>query len=57
MYAYFFFIKSFVPIKAFQQKNFLDIGWNIKSFDEFLEDKELMHICDHIVDDKIYQDW
>lgn len=57
VYAYYYFVKSFVPVKHFKQKSFLNIGWNIKSYQSFLNDKNLIHICDHIINDKIYQDW
>ena len=57
IYAYFYFIKSFIPKDFMYYKNFLDLGWNIKSFDDFAEgkDKHLDHICNYILKDGIYQ--
>lgn len=60
IYAYFFFIKSFLPYDFIIANNrTLKYGWDIKSLDEFAEgkDKYLDHICNYIAHDIVYQDW
>jgi len=59
VYAYFYFIKSFVPRRFIYYKNFLNLGWNINSFNDLLpgKDKYLDHLCNYIVYGGIYQDW
>jgi len=59
IYAYFYFIKSFVPKDFVYNNNFLDIGWRIKSFDDFIEGKykHLDHVCNYILNNGIYQNW
>jgi hypothetical protein len=59
IYAYFFFIKSFVPRTYVYYKNFLNLGWKIKSFDDLSEGKDLYldHLCNYITSNKIYQNW
>jgi hypothetical protein len=59
IYAYFYFIKSFVPRNYLYYKNFLNLGWNAKSFNDFEKgkDKYLDHICNYILNDGIYQNW
>jgi capsule polysaccharide export protein KpsC/LpsZ len=59
IYAYFYFIKSFIPRKYLYYKNFLNLGWKINSFDDFApgKDKHLDHICDYILNDGVYQNW
>jgi len=58
-YAYFYFIKSFIPNNFIYYNNFLDLGWKINSLGEFAEgkDKFLDHICNYIINGGIYQDW
>ena len=59
LYAYYFFIKSYVPLNFMFFNNFLDVGWNIKSFDELNpgKDKHLDIICDYIIKGGVYQHW
>lgn len=59
VYAYFYFVKSFIPLNFKFYNNFLYLGWKINSLDEFAEgkDKYLDHICDYIINGGIYQDW
>ena len=59
IYAYFYFIKNFVPQNYFYYNNFLDLGWNITSLEELVsnEDKCLDHVCNYIVHGGIYQNW
>ena len=59
IYAYFYFIKSFIPRKYLYYKNFLNLGWKIKSLDDFAEgkDKYMDHICDYILNNGVYQNW
>lgn len=58
-YAYYYFIKSYIPFNILYYRNFLNHGWDIDSFDEFAEgkDKYLDHICKYIIEGGIYQDW
>jgi len=58
-YAYFYFLKSFVPYNLFYKNSFWDMGWNINSFDEMAEgnDKFLDIICKYIAYNGIYQNW
>jgi hypothetical protein len=59
IYAFFYFIKSFIPRNYLCYRNFLNLGWSIKSFDDFAEgkDKNMDHICNYILNDGVYQDW
>lgn len=59
IYAYFYFIKSYVPRNFVYYKNFLNLGWNINSLDDFTEgnDEYLDHMCNYIVNGGVYQDW
>ena len=59
IYAYFHFIKKFIPRSFIYTKNFLTIGWNINSLEGLTEghDKNLDHICKYIINGGIYQDW
>jgi hypothetical protein len=59
IYAYFHFIKKFVPRTFVYYNNFLDIGWNIKSLKDFYpgNDKFLDHICDYILDGGLFENW
>jgi hypothetical protein len=59
IYAYFYFIKSFIPRNYLYYKNFLNLGWNIKSLDDLApgKDKYMDHICDYITNDKVWQNW
>jgi len=58
-YAYFYFIKTYVPNQYLYAKTMLKVGWDIKSFDDFGEGKNkyLDHICNYIINGGIYQDW
>lgn len=59
VYGYFYFIKNFIPRPWIYYNSFLDLGWNINSFDDFKpgKNKYLDHICDYIINGGIYQDW
>ncbi len=59
IYAYYYFIKSFIPFDILRYKSFLDHGWRINSFDEIAEgnNKYIDHICNYIVNDGIFQTW
>ena len=59
VYSYFYFIKSFIPRNFVYYKNFLNLGWNINSLDEFAEgnDQFIDHMCDCIVNGGIFQNW
>jgi hypothetical protein len=59
VYSYFHFIKNFVPRNFIYNKNFLDVGWNIKKIEELAPDhnKYLDHICNFIINNGVYQDW
>jgi len=56
-YAYYYFIKSFIPIPLLHHRNFLDLGWNINNTQELLSDKYLKHITNYIINGGIYQNW
>ena len=55
IYAYFYFVKGFLPYKYVKRTSFLNTGWNVKSLDEFAEEKDeiLDKICDYITKDDI----
>jgi len=59
LYAYFYFIKSYIPLNILYYGNFLNHGWNINSFNDFAEgnDKFLDHICNYIINNGIIQEW
>ena len=60
VYAYFYFIKSFIPYNYVMADNrILKYGWNVKSLNDFAEGKDryLDHVCDYIANDIVYQDW
>jgi len=59
VYAYYYFIKSYIPVNFFYRNNFLDVGWNIKSFSQLApgKDKHLDVVCDYIVNGGVYQKW
>ena len=57
LYSYYYFIKSFIPFTILRHRNFLDIGFNAKSYNDFLNDYELSHIATSIVNNKIMQNW
>jgi len=59
VYAYYYFIKTFIPVNWFYYNNFLDVGWDIKSIEQLAhgEDKYLDTICDYIVNGGVYQKW
>jgi len=59
IYAYFHFIKKFIPRSFIYNKNFLTMGWNINSLEDLTEghDKNLDHICKYIIKGGIFQDW
>jgi hypothetical protein len=59
IYAYFHFIKKFIPNLFFYYNSFLNLGWKIDSLEEFSagKDKYLDHICNYIVNDGVFQDW
>lgn len=58
-YAYFHFIKKFIPRRFVYRNNFLDLGWNINSLEDLGpgKDKYLDHVCNYIVNDGVFQDW
>lgn len=58
-YAYFYFIKTYIPNPFVYEKSFMNLGWNISSFDEFRpgKNKYLDHVCNYIVNNGIFQDW
>lgn len=58
-YAYFYFIKSYIPRNFVYYRTFMNLGWSINSLDEFKEgnDKYLDHMCNYIVNDGVYQNW
>ena len=59
LYAYFYFIKSFIPRRFVYHNSFLDLGWNINSLEEFSPgtDKYLDQICKFIIEGDIPQIW
>ncbi len=59
IYAYFHFIKKFIPRTFIYSNNFLDIGWNADSLEDFKpgKNKYLDHICDYIVNNGVFQNW
>ncbi len=59
LYAYFYFLKSFVPYNLVYNKSFLKLGWTINSFEELKEGKNryLDILCDYIAKNKYYQNW
>jgi len=57
IYAYYYFIKSFIPIPLLRHRNFLDLGWNIKNMEELLRDRYLEHITNYIINGSVYQNW
>jgi hypothetical protein len=59
IYAYFHFIKKFIPKPNTYYNNFLDIGWNIKSLKDFYpgNNKFLDHICDYILKNGVFENW
>lgn len=59
VYAYFYFVKSFIPRNFTYYNNFLDLGWKINTLAEFADgkDKYIDHICDYIINGGIYQNW
>jgi len=58
-FAHFYFIKSLIPRSFIYCNSFLDLGWNIKSLEDFKEgkNKHLDNICNYILYGGIYQDW
>jgi len=58
-YAYFHFIKKFIPRRFVYRNNFLDLGWNINSLEDLGpgKDKYIDHVCNYIVNDGVFQDW
>jgi len=59
IYAYFHFIKKFIPKSFIYYNNFLNLGWNINSLEDLEpgKDKYLDHVCNYIVNDGVFQDW
>ena len=59
VYAYYYFIKTFIPINFFYNNNFLDVGWNIESINQLApgKDKYLDVVCDYIANGGVYQKW
>jgi len=59
VYAYYYFIKSFIPFDVLYYKNYLNHGWKIKSFEEFAEGKNkyIDHISNYIVNGGVFQTW
>lgn len=58
-YAYYHFIKSFVPRSFIFSNNFINVGWNFRSLDDVKpgKDKYIDHICDYIINGGVFQDW
>jgi len=57
LYAYYYFIKSFMPFNVFYRKNMFDIGFTFKNLNELKEDENIKHIVDCITNGKLFQDW
>ena len=57
LYSHYYFIKSFIPFTLLYQKNFLNLGFHFKSYDEMMKDKHLNHIVDCIEGKKLFQEW
>lgn len=57
IYAYYYFIKSFIPFRVLYIKNLFNFGWDIKSYNDLLEDEYLTHITDCILNGKLMQSW
>ncbi len=59
IYAYFHFIKNYIPYPILYFNSFLDHGWNITSFDDLAKGKNtyIDKICEYILEKNIYQDW
>ena len=57
LYSYYYFIKSFIPFPILRHRNFLDIGYNAKLYEDFVNDYELSHIAKCIVENGIMQKW
>ena len=59
VYAYYHFIKNFVPRNFISTNNFITTGWTVSSLEGFKpgKNKYLDHICDYIINGGIYQDW
>jgi len=59
VYAYFHFIKKFIPRSFTYNNSFLDIGWNIDSLKDFCpgNDKYLDHICEYILNGGVFENW
>jgi len=59
MYAYFYFIKSFLYRDFVFQNNFLDMGWKVKTIDGFKPGnyKHLDVICNYILNNGVYHNW
>ena len=59
IYGYFHFIKKFLPRTFLYANSFLDVGWNINSFEGFTpgKNKYLDHICNYIINNGVFQDW
>lgn len=57
IYAYFYFIKSFIPNPLVYYNDFRDVGWKITKLEELQpgRNKVLDHICDYIVNDGVFQ--
>jgi hypothetical protein len=58
-FAHFYFIKSLIPRSFIYYNSFLNLGWNIKSLEDFKpgKNKHLDKICNYILHGGIYQDW
>jgi len=59
VFMYFFFIKTYVPLNYIYSNSFLDLGWRIKSLDDFAPGKDnyLDKIADYTVNGGIFQEW
>ncbi|MCK4902139.1 MAG: hypothetical protein KAS76_02195 [Thermoplasmatales archaeon] len=59
VYAYFYFIKSFLKRDFVFQNNFLDMGWKVKSIEGFKPGnyKHLDVICNYIINNGTYHNW
>ena len=59
IYSYFHFIKKFQPRPFIYGRNFIDLGWKVKSLDDFEpgKNKIIDHLCNYIVKGGVFQNW